>query len=91
MCILLVTVSIINSHDIIESNSLYHIRCFADNKDVAALTYSSFGSPAKFVVLRVDDKTLVSKRLVISKTTNVINDVGFSNIVSHALRIIYNF
>lgn len=63
MCILLVTVSIINPHDVTESSSLYHIRCFADNKDVSALIYSSSAPPAKFVVLRVDDKTLASKRL----------------------------
>jgi len=63
MCILLVTVSIINPHDITESKSLNHIRCFADNKDVSALIYSSSASSTKFVVLMVDDKTLVSKLL----------------------------
>lgn len=63
MCILLVTVSIINPHDVRQSNSLYHIRCFANDKDVSALIYSSSASPAKFVVLRFDDRTLASKRL----------------------------
>jgi len=60
MCILLVTVSIINPH-YVAGSTVYYIRCFGDSKDVSALIYSSSASSKKFVVLMVDDKTLVSK------------------------------
>ena len=89
MRILSVTVSIINPHDITESSSLYHIRCFADDKDVSALVYSSSASPAKICGSQGRRQNFSVEITVISETTKVIKIAGFSDIVSHALCIIY--